>query len=142
MQIPPDIHDIPGAACGHGALAAALDTTVARAMTALGKDGWINIPMMKQGIRALGHTFRQHTIPDAESRQRSIVLINWKGPWSNNPREQVRHRHWLAIRDMLIFDTITLKWLPQSEYDKALLDYLPENITGYTVATFLSITSP
>lgn len=139
FQIPADIHDIHGAACGHGALAAACDITVAEAMAALGKPGWINIPMMTRAIRKLGHTSHVKTLLDSGRPHRAVALLNWKGPWSDNPREQVRHRHWIAIHDCLIFDSLTCQWLAKADYDKALLNHLPEQIKGYSIATILEI---
>ena len=113
---PLDMHEcaeIFGAACGHGALAAAFGVPVVVVMDACfeNRGGWLNIPMMQRAIRSAGRSYlHQRDIPDTGT---GVAMVQWLGPWMNpNLRPHVRcaYRHWIAFQDGQYWDSNLEFW--------------------------------
>lgn len=139
LYSPPDMDWNSGAACGHGALAAALGITVAEARKYLPKPGWINVPMMKAAIEVSGHKWRRVAKPHPE-KDTAVVLLQFLGPWMRSPIAACHHRHWIATKGGLVWDANTKQWETVSQWKRIVPDLLPDNSNGYDVWGALVIT--
>lgn len=139
VPTPPDDMDIASdkfdAACGHGALAAVLGMSAASVMKYFSSGGgYVNIPMMKDAIRAAGRTLyrKQHEGQDLlpGPDEYAVMLIQFTGPWmkSGNPIAACRWRHWIAAAgNALVFDANHPGWQTHDYWQKEILpDLLPE----------------
>lgn len=148
LPIPNDAarsHEMPGVACGHGALAAAIGCAISDVLPRLKPDGWVNYPMMLEALVNLGIRSRSHrdTIAETPHDDRGVCLIQWAGPWCDPgrpPAARCQHRHWIAMRENLVWD-INAPDVWTSIADWA--DFMPANLmppraTGW--APFRSLT--
>lgn len=125
-----------GAMCGHGALAAALSISVADAVRYLQKPGWINVPLMKEGIECAG--FRWERVDKPGPYQTGLILVQFTGPWTE-PGVPVKvacqHRHWVAARRSFIWDSnMPYIWQTQSEWQEFFRRELAyDECTGFEV---------
>ena len=136
---PPDMERCArdlGAACGHGALAAALGIPVVVAVLEgfHGRGGWVNIPMMQAAIQRAGRTWRREAqIPAAGD---GVAIVQWLGPWME-PRvpRRVRacYRHWIAFRDGLLWDANAHLWMTPEEWHGWIPQVYPRRVTGHRV---------
>jgi hypothetical protein len=121
------------AMCGHGALAAALETTVAEAVGFLGRGGWINIPMMQRGIEVAGRGWRRHAQPVPGVI--GVSMIQFVGPWcgpTRPPQARCRYRHWVASYGDYFWDINLPRWILKDVWAAIVIDSFKEEITGMT----------
>lgn len=142
MFSPPDMLKMAdeGAACGHGALAAAFEIYVADAMAFL-KPGWVNVPMMKAAITSFGRRWERVDLLSPEDV--GLILIQFTGPWTEPgrpPQAACRYRHWVGARNGLIWDANWPEWQTNALWQKRAPQLLPEKGTGWKVWGSLRIT--
>ena len=137
---PPDMDRMAssfGAACGHGALAACLGVPVALACAIGWPDGtrgWVNMPDME---RALGLCEARFQIIGRRLPADGLAILQWLGPWTQPnvpPRVACMHRHWIAVRGILIWDANLQGWMPRAKWEEFVPDLLPPRATGWEVA--------
>jgi hypothetical protein len=136
-----------GVACGHGALAAALERPLLTVLDAL-PEGAVNLPQMKLALLRCGrsHVHVQYGwMPDARETP-SLVLLQFLGSWMQpevHPAARCRYRHWVARCGDWIFDINAATWLPFTEWEEFLrINVLPHRATGYEVFRSLTWQSP
>lgn len=128
---PPDMDWTSGAACGHGALAAALGITVKESRRYLPKPGWVNVPMMKSAIEVAGYKWVRVEKPATSTT--AVILLQFLGPWMRSPIAACQHRHWVATKQGMVWDANTKRWETQAEWSRIVPDLLPDNSTGFSV---------
>lgn len=148
---PPDMAicaEMQDAACGHGALAAALGIPVVIVMAELFAEqgGWVNIPMMKEAIgRAEKGCVRLAAIPSAGSPGAGVAIVQWLGRWMEPqvPRAaRAAHRHWIAFREGFVWDANRPEWIPLAEWHRWVpILYGPKD-TGHEIEAAYLICEP
>lgn len=130
-----------GAACGHGALAAALGCPVRLAVPLFERPGWINIPMMTAAIVAAGWTYRKvRTIPRSGT---GVAMVQFLGPWMKDgvpPAARCKYRHWIAVADgVLHWDANWPEWAGARVWSLRAPELYPERCTGHEIAGILAV---
>ena len=122
------------AACGHGALAAAVGCQVCYAMQYFGAGGWVNIPMMKSALAHANVCFDSVDGWD-QTGACAVTMIQFLGPWMNPGvpvAARCQHRHWVATREGMVWDCNTGKWQTREEWEKEVPPLLmPKRGTGF-----------
>lgn len=127
--------DEQGCACGHGALAAAIDTSVFLAWTVCLKwhnKSWVSESVMRMALDLSERKWTQH--PACLLPSNGVVQIQWIGPWTqpNRPRiERMRYRHWIAVRDGYVWDANLEMWVTRKVWEDWLPEIMPKNCTGW-----------
>lgn len=122
------------AMCGHGALAAALGTSVLSVLPLFEKMGWVNIPVMKGAIIRAERSWRSSkSMPEQGN---GVALIQWLGSWMN-PGVPVgarcAYRHWIAFHDGLIWDANFPSWRKLADWEEWVDVIYPKKATGHAV---------
>lgn len=138
---PPDMDQAAeafGAACGHGALAAALGTTVGITVDRYfdGQGGWVNIPMMKAAMARAGRSCRRQ--PAIPSRGDGVALVQWLGRWMEPqvpPAARCAHRHWIAFREGLVWDVNRPRWMSPEEWHRWVPALYGPKVTGHQISS-------
>ncbi|MDQ8205798.1 hypothetical protein [Pelagicoccus sp. SDUM812003] len=137
-----EAHRRLGAACGHGALAAALSVSVEQACQLLEKGSWINVPMMKDALRRHRVDFRVHE-GRCDLKGPAVTIVQWLGPWTEPgkpARLAARYRHWVARRGSLIWDANAPFWIDNRVWAKHIApEIMPKNATGLKPAYTLEL---
>jgi len=133
------------AACGHGALAAALGIQVSMVMKHFGNEGgWVNIPKMKAAIvdiRGKKPTGYGACWPTCEHRY--VSILNFIGPWSHHIMGQASHRHWVAglwdekRNETQVWDANYQEWLTFADWKEKIMDPMCvriKNCRGWSIA--------
>lgn len=129
--------DAFGAACGHGALAAALGVPVCIVMAELFPDsgGWLNVPMMNAAAhKAEREVKRLDSIP---SNGDGVALIQWLGRWMEPgvpPQARCAHRHWIAFRGGLVWDANRTEWITFESWNEWVPTLYGAKTAGHEVA--------
>lgn len=135
---PPDMmlaNEVFKAACGHGALAAALGIRVMDVMQYFDDGGWVNIPIMKAAI------FRATCAPPIKRPLfnpwgRGVLLVQWLGRWMEPQvpaAARCAHRHWVAFNGGYIWDSNTEKWMATEAWEKFLPELYCDKTTGHKI---------
>jgi hypothetical protein len=137
-------HEVLGAACGHGAFAAALRTSVAVATFYFDrlKEGrsWVNMGDMEAALRKADVVFE---VVGREWPFTGLALLQWTGPWTRPgvpARVACMHRHWVALRDRKIWDANIQEWLTHEDWNDFARELMPPKADGWTVARGYEIT--
>lgn len=125
-----------GAACGHGALAAALGVPVVIVMHECFEDtgGWVNIPMMQVAMRRAGRSWRRETAIPATGD--GVAMVQWLGSWMEAkvpPHVRCCYRHWIAFRDGLLWDANAHLWMTPEQWHGWVPQVYPRRVTGHRV---------
>lgn len=139
MSEPTDMqiaHEHFGAACGHGALAAALGIPVVIVCFELLPDrkSWVNMPDMEA---ALNKGKIKFTVIGRKWPTRGLALIQWEGPWTqpNVPaRVACTKRHWVAVNGSEVWDANLEHWVSRAYWETFASDLMPDKATGWSVA--------
>lgn len=120
-----------GAACGHGALAAALGCPVLQVVPLL-KRGWVNIPIMKDAIAASKKRPTKHAaIPEKGC---GVAMVQFLGPWMEPGipvAARCTQRHWIGLHDGLVWDANCQHWMSRREWEEWVTGIYPRRATGH-----------
>ena len=123
-----------GAACGHGAYAAAVRCPVVVACAQF--TNWPEQRHVGMGDmeRALIHGEIDFKMlgRDKWPVENGLVILEWEGPWP--PRARPCFRHWVAFREGMIWDSNLEEWKSRSEWEQFLPDLMPKRSTGWHIA--------
>lgn len=125
-----------GAACGHGALAAAIGIPIS-IVCSIGwhapHPAWVNIPSMEEAMEKLGVRFRRAALTYPND---GIFMVQFLGPWSKPgvpARVSCMHRHWAASRKGYIWDINLAKWVTHAEWEEFLPQLKHEKSHGWEI---------
>lgn len=153
MQTPREPQDVDaayeswGATCGPAALAAVLGLDledVRAAVSTSGRfQGYMNLTHMRNALefmRVRYQALRSPTLADLLA-ERSIVCVQWSGPWNSIPRAAAAYRHFIATASGCVYD-VNAGWVePEIWTDRVAPELIPKRGDGswlYTWAAALS----
>lgn len=136
-----------GAACGHGALAAATDKRVVDVLRYFpgiekGKR-WVNIPDMHEALTALGR--RWWSVAEKWPAN-GVVIVQFTGPWTKPgvpPTAACKHTHWIAAREGYVWDANSPDWMPLAVWEALLVpELMPKRGDGWRIKRGFEIKPP
>lgn len=151
MQKPREPQDVDaayeawGASCGPAALAAALGLDLAdvrAAVSTAGKfQGYMNITHMRNALEFLRVRYRplrSPTLADLLS-ERTVICVQWSGPWNAIPRAAATYRHFIATTAGLIYD-VNAGWVENSDWtDRVAPELIPKRGDGSWLYTWAAV---
>lgn len=84
-------------------------------------------------------------MPKIGECMRTLVMVQWSGPWNSHPRAAARHRHWVVYQRLpgssggtdIVFDGSVRGWLKFSVWQEKVVPlYISRRGDGKYIATW------
>jgi hypothetical protein len=126
---PPDLSEMArllGVNCGPAAYAALAGRNILDVIDLFPQypeRPWTSRSQMKNAFRSSSLSWEEvhNTFPE-----NGVCLVQFNGPWSNYSYRlaQLRHSHWIAVKNGFVYDVNWEGWLPMQNWEEVVLDEL------------------